>query len=256
MGEMDDYEKEKQELENFIKRAGFEDGWYELEARPRRMAEQAVEEIATLKAEIEQEKETSEKLYIQKMRFMKENSELKAEIERNDEIITRVIQDITHSLRHLRATNNREALQMTNILSDLRKATLQSKEQSRSSDTEKKKQAFEPFWDGHGELLASMCKGNIKQFAKDVWNSALSVKDVEELEETTNREKQIYTQKDIDSRDKEIAAFKTNIEHKNEALRKIIYFLDPLLKEDKRDIESAIKMAEQALGEEEEDAGD
>lgn len=32
-------------------------------------------------------------------------------------------------------------------------------------------QEFEIFWNNYGELLASMCKGNIKQFAHDIWNT-------------------------------------------------------------------------------------
>ena len=85
---------------------------------------------------------------------------------------------------------------------------------------EKEKQAFYNFWDNNGELFASMANGNIKQFAKDVWDSALTVKDIEELEETTNRDKQLYTQKVVDSLKEEIAALKAEIERKDEAIVK------------------------------------
>ena len=31
---------------------------------------------------------------------------------------------------------------------------------------------FEKYWKQYGELHASMCNGNIKQFAKEIWQSA------------------------------------------------------------------------------------
>ena len=31
---------------------------------------------------------------------------------------------------------------------------------------------FEDYWENYGELHASMCGGNIKQFAKEIWMSA------------------------------------------------------------------------------------
>ena len=37
---------------------------------------------------------------------------------------------------------------------------------------------FEDYWENYGELHASMCGGNIKQFAKEIWMSA-----TEELKE-------------------------------------------------------------------------
>lgn len=37
---------------------------------------------------------------------------------------------------------------------------------------------FEDYWENYGELHASMCGGNIKQFAKEIWISA-----TEELKE-------------------------------------------------------------------------
>lgn len=40
---------------------------------------------------------------------------------------------------------------------------------------------FEDYWENYGELHASMCGGNIKQFAKEIWMSA-NVK-TEELKE-------------------------------------------------------------------------
>lgn len=33
---------------------------------------------------------------------------------------------------------------------------------------------FEDYWENYGELHASMCGGNIKQFAKEIWLSAES----------------------------------------------------------------------------------
>jgi len=32
---------------------------------------------------------------------------------------------------------------------------------------------FEDYWENYGELHASMCGGNIKQFAKEIWMSAI-----------------------------------------------------------------------------------
>ena len=40
---------------------------------------------------------------------------------------------------------------------------------------------FEDYWENYGELHASMCGGDIKQFAKEIWMSA-NVK-TEELKE-------------------------------------------------------------------------
>lgn len=48
---------------------------------------------------------------------------------------------------------------------------------------------FEDYWEKYGELHASMCGGNIKQFAKEIWMSAqpeckrnkLSFREVREL---------------------------------------------------------------------------
>lgn len=33
---------------------------------------------------------------------------------------------------------------------------------------------FEQYWNNYGELHASMCNGDIKQFAQEIWESAIS----------------------------------------------------------------------------------
>ena len=43
---------------------------------------------------------------------------------------------------------------------------------------------FEDYWENYGELHASMCGGDIKQFAKEIWMSA-NVK-TEELKEAAS----------------------------------------------------------------------
>ena len=40
---------------------------------------------------------------------------------------------------------------------------------------------FEDYWENYGELHASMCGGDIKQFAKEIWMSAKG--NTEELKE-------------------------------------------------------------------------
>jgi|AZIB01.1.fsa_nt_gi hypothetical protein len=39
---------------------------------------------------------------------------------------------------------------------------------------------FDEYWEQYGELHASMCNGNIKQFAKEIWKSAIG--NTEELQ--------------------------------------------------------------------------
>ena len=39
---------------------------------------------------------------------------------------------------------------------------------------------FEEYWERYGELHASMCNGDIKQFAKQIWESAIG--NIEELQ--------------------------------------------------------------------------
>ena len=39
---------------------------------------------------------------------------------------------------------------------------------------------FDEYWEQYGELHASMCGGDIKQFAKEIWESAIG--NIEELQ--------------------------------------------------------------------------
>lgn len=39
---------------------------------------------------------------------------------------------------------------------------------------------FDEYWEQYGELHASMCNGDIKQFAKEIWESAIG--NIEELQ--------------------------------------------------------------------------
>lgn len=41
-------------------------------------------------------------------------------------------------------------------------------------ETSKQKEEFEKFWAEYGELCASFCGGDIKEFAKNIWLSARS----------------------------------------------------------------------------------
>ena len=36
--------------------------------------------------------------------------------------------------------------------------------------------SFEEYWNQYGELHASMCRGDIKMFAKEIWTSAIDSK--------------------------------------------------------------------------------
>ena len=44
-------------------------------------------------------------------------------------------------------------------------------------DMNKDKLTFSEWWEEYGELVASMCNGNIQQFASEVWKSAQEKKE-------------------------------------------------------------------------------
>ena len=60
---------------------------------------------------------------------------------------------------------------------------------------------FEKYWEDFGELHASMCNGDIKQFAKEIWVSAQS-----ELEQENAKLKaqQSNTRQGLEKMDKEL----------------------------------------------------